>query len=261
LVLSPHQDDETIGCGLLIAEKTSRGIAVAVAVATDGRHGWYTPIRRPASDDIAEVRHLEWHHALDCLAVAREDRFEFGFSDGTLSENESELAARIADLFRVVRPSQVFVTRSADPHPDHRALARAAGLAVTQVYDSDPKVPDTGAEEGSVLDCIGARPEFFNYRVYPGAGLWSEGRPPEASSVGRVLQLVRAVLGLSRQRALLFRAPRSRMVKASAIRTYVSQSKLLSGELRYVWDTDVELYWPSETGHSPGKLDSNERSA
>ena len=42
LVLSPHQDDETIGCGLLMAEKSRRGIPVAVVVATDGRAGWYS---------------------------------------------------------------------------------------------------------------------------------------------------------------------------------------------------------------------------
>ena len=68
-MLSPHQDDETIGCGLLMAEKASRGTPVTVAVATDGRGGWYSPTARPTPADIAEIRHREWHRALDVLAV------------------------------------------------------------------------------------------------------------------------------------------------------------------------------------------------
>ena len=39
--------------------------------------------------------------------------------------------------------------------------------------------------------------------------------------------------------------------KVAAIGAYDSQSRLLLGELRYVWDTSVELYWPmddAETG-------------
>ena len=141
LVLSPHQDDETIGCGLLMAEKANRGIPIAVAVATDGRAGWFSPMPRPGPNDIAEIRHREWHRALDALGVPRADRFELGFPDGELSDHEDELTERIGDLFRSVRPSQVFVTSSGDPHPDHRTLARAAGRAASQIYDSDPGAP------------------------------------------------------------------------------------------------------------------------
>ena len=86
-MLSPHPDDETIGCGLLMAEKANRGIPVAVAVATDGRGGWYSPMPRPAPRDIAEIRHREWHRALDVLGVPQADRFELGLLDGELSDS------------------------------------------------------------------------------------------------------------------------------------------------------------------------------
>ena len=121
LVLSPHQDDETIGCGLLIAEKASRGIPIAVAVATDGRAGWFSATTRPDPDDITEIRHREWHQALDTLGVPPADRFELEFRDGELSDHEDELTEKLGDLFRNVRPSQVFVTRlrrSAPRSPD-----------------------------------------------------------------------------------------------------------------------------------------------
>lgn len=241
-MLSPHQDDETIGCGLLMAEKANRGIPVAVAVATDGSEGWYAPTPRPAPHRIAEIRRREWHCALDLLAVPRADRFEFGFPDGQLTEHESELADRIGDLVRRVRPSQVFVTRSGDPHPDHRTLARAAGHAVAQIYNS----------------CPGPRPQIYAYRVYPGEGLWPDGRPSSVTVGAAVAQFLRSVLGLAGRRALVLRAPGPRATKVAAIDTYDSQRRLLDGELRYVWGTNIELYWAidgqaAEEFRGPGK--------
>ncbi len=230
-MLSPHPDDETIGCGLLIAEKANRGIPVAVAVATDGRGGWFSPMTRPAPRDIAEVRHREWHRALDVLAVPQANRVELGIADGELTNYEDEVADRIGDLFRSVRPSQVFVTSSGDPHPDHRTLARAAAHAAAQTYGSGPGV---------------RRPQFFTYRVYPGEGLWPEGRPSRITVSTAGAQFCRSVVGLARRRPLLFRAPGSEPKKAAAIDAYDSQSRLLGGELSYVWGTAVELYWPMD---------------
>jgi LmbE family N-acetylglucosaminyl deacetylase len=242
LVLSPHQDDETIGCGLLMAEKAKRGIPVAVAVATDGRAGWFSATTRPDPDDIAEIRHREWHQALDALGVALADRFELAFPDGELSDHEDELTEKIGDLFRSVRPSQVFVTTSGDPHPDHRTLARAAGRAANQIDDSD----SGGPSADSRLHSLGSRPQVFTYRVYPGEGLWPDGRPSRVTVGGIVALFARSILRLTTRRPLLFRAPAVAATKATAIDAYDSQSRLLAGELRYVWDGAVELYWPME---------------
>ena len=226
-----------------MAEKASRGIPVAVVVATDGSAGWHSRGPRPGPNDIVEIRHREWHRALDALGVARANRFELEYPDGELGDHEVELTERLGDLFRRVRPSQVFAPRPNDPHSDHRTLARAVGRAASQVYDSDPGAPTTSAD-GSSLQRRGTRPQIFTYRVYPGEGLWPHGRPPRMT-VGTVLSLlVRSVSGLIRQRPLLFRAPGLAATKAAAIAAYDSQSRLLAGELRYVWGKGVELYWP-----------------
>jgi LmbE family N-acetylglucosaminyl deacetylase len=259
LVLSPHQDDETIGCGLLMTEKANRGIPVAVAVATDGRAGWYSPTPRPSPNDIAEVRHREWHRALDALGVPRTERFELNFPDGGLSEHEDELTDRLGDLFRSVRPSQVFVTRSGDPHPDHRTLARAVGRAVHRMHDPDPGVAQAEAAAGSNPPARGSRPEVFTYRVYPGEGVWPGGRPARVTAGATVARFARSLLGLTHRRALLVRAPGSAATKAAAIHAYESQSALLGGELRYVWDAGVELYWPMDEAGSAERRGPTER--
>lgn len=245
LVLSPHQDDETIGCGLLIAEKTSRGIPVAVAVATDGGQGWYSAGPRPAPCDIAEIRHHEWHQALDRLGVNRVDRFELRFPDGELERHAGELADSLVDLLRRVRPSQVFVTRPGDPHPDHQTLAQAVGRAIGQMYGPDLREPERAVQaDDTDPHPLRMRPQVLSYRVYPGEGLWPNGRPPSSSVGTVVMQLVRSGIGISGRRALLFRAPGSVATKMAAIEAYDSQRRLLGGELRSVWAKPVELYWP-----------------
>ena len=96
----------------------------------------------------------------------------------------------------------------------------------------------------SGLGFVGPRPDGFAYRGYPTEAFWSNGRPAEVSAGTAVAQFIHSVLGLNARRPRLFRDPELRLMKTSAIKAYDSQSKLLSGELRYVWGVGLELYWP-----------------
>ena len=184
--------------------------------------------------------------------MPKEGRFEFGFADGTLSDHEGEVAGRIGDLLRSLSPSQVFVTKPHDPHPDHQTLARATRRAVIDVYGSRPRPgPDGGREAIPGDHPNGSPPEVYTYRVYPGEGLWPDGHPSRATLVMTLLQLARSVFGLIGRRPLILRAARSRSDKTAAIEAYESQRKLLDGELRYVWRTGVELYRPMNMRSDP----------
>jgi LmbE family N-acetylglucosaminyl deacetylase len=259
-VVSPHQDDETIGCGLLMAEKAKRGFPVAVAVATDGHAGWYSARPRPAAHEIAGIRHREWHRALDILGVAQVDRLELNFPDGALSDHEDELTDKLGHLLRSLRPSQVFVTKPGDPHPDHRTLARAVGRSVDQMYGPGSGAPSGGIAPSASLRPVEARPQVFSYRVYPGEGLWPDGRPARITLGSTAPRLVRSIIGLTNRRPLLFRAPEAAATKVAAIDAYDSQMRLLGGELRYVWGTDVELYWPMDDEGSGQRQGGSDRS-
>ena len=182
LVLSPHPDDETIGCGLLLAQMAQEGHSTAVALATDGREGWYSVTPRPTSDRIVEVRRGEWHRALDALNVPKDRRFELGLADGTLRDHEDEVAEWISKLLLSLSPSQIFVTRPFDPHPDHRALFRAACRSAIDAYGSLSDL-DSSRDEKSAVHRNGPPPEIYCYRVYPGAGLWPDGRPSKVTVV------------------------------------------------------------------------------
>ena len=244
LIVSPHQDDETIGCGLVMAEKVNRGIPVAVVVATDGNAGWHSLAPRPSPSDIVNIRHNEWHRALDALGVLQDNRFEFEFPDGELDDHETELTERLCELFRRVRPSLIFSPRVGDPHIDHRTLARAVGRAVRQVYGSGHGGFSKPTTDRSNPNGIGIPPQVFTYRVYPGEGVWPHGRPSRVGVRALASLLFGSISTLMRQRPLVFRAPRCAATKAAAIDAYDSQRRLLGGELRYVWGKDVELFWP-----------------
>ena len=66
-----------------------------------------------------------------------------------------------------------------------------------------------------------------------------------------LLQLARSVFGLIGRRPLILRAAMSRSDKRAAIEAHESQRTLLDGELRYVWRSSVELYWPMNVRSDP----------
>jgi LmbE family N-acetylglucosaminyl deacetylase len=240
LVLAPHPDDETIGCGLLLAKMAQNGRGTSVILATDGDRGWFSSMPRPEPDAIVQIRHREWHRALDVLAVPKESRFTLGFPDGTLRDHEEEAAQRIGDLLRNLSPTKVFVTKPLDAHPDHQALARATRRAVHDVYGS------SAAPNGR------PSPAVYHYRVYPGEGIWPGDRPEEPTLAMTLRQLARSTIGLIRRRPLALRVSGVTSAKAVAIEAYESQRRLLDGELRYVWRTGVELYWKMDLSDPSG---------
>lgn len=118
-VIVPHADDETLGCGGLIAAASARGVEVTVTILTDGAAS------HPESRDWPPARLARQRQREAAAAVARLGNASLVFAgapDGRLSEHpDAGAAIRRADLF-------VTCWRD-DPHPDHRAawfIARAA---------------------------------------------------------------------------------------------------------------------------------------
>lgn len=127
MVLAPHPDDETFGCGATIARARADGQPVTVVVATDGRHSTSSRVIAPA--ELADLRTAELRAACRTLGVADGDLLRLGFEDGTLATQLPGLAGRLAELFADRRPDLVLLPCAQDLHPDHRALHRAALLA------------------------------------------------------------------------------------------------------------------------------------
>lgn len=127
LVLAPHPDDETLGCGVSIMRRIDAGVAVAVVVASGGGN-W--PPARPKEENI-RVRREEAARATEVLGLPRERLTLLGLPDGELSLHTEEMADAISHSLRAAEFQDVLCTSPADPHPDHAALGRAAIAAVS----------------------------------------------------------------------------------------------------------------------------------
>ena len=125
LVLVAHPDDETLGCGGLLATAAAAGTRVHVLIASDGEASHPdSPTHSPAR--LAELRRTEARDALRTLAPHAEATF-LGLPDGQLSEHEAVLAAAVRA--RLDGPCLLVSTWVGDGHPDHAACARAASAA------------------------------------------------------------------------------------------------------------------------------------
>jgi LmbE family N-acetylglucosaminyl deacetylase len=127
IVFAPHPDDETLGCGALIARKCAAGTSVRVFVASDGASP-HVPTR--PGIDLARTRADEVAEACRILGVARGDLVQLGLPDGEIADHRGELEQRIAEEIDEFRPDDVLVTSGLDWHPDHQAMQRAVRDAV-----------------------------------------------------------------------------------------------------------------------------------
>ena len=123
-IVSPHPDDETLGCGGLIALKRSQDVPVQIVFLTDGTAA-------PAPDaamtyvELAALRRREAVSAARILSVEDSDVHFLEGPDGTLgmlsATDRAALIERLRGLLKTGRPGEVFVTHRRDCHPDHEA--------------------------------------------------------------------------------------------------------------------------------------------
>ena len=136
LILAPHADDESLGCGGLIAEACAQGWPPVVAILTDGvgSHPNYPPAR------LRALREQEAAVATGLLGLPR-DRLHFlGLPDTAAPLAGPGFERAVAELARLRRRHGCGVVLAPwrhDPHCDHEAaaamaaaMARAEGVRV-----------------------------------------------------------------------------------------------------------------------------------
>jgi LmbE family N-acetylglucosaminyl deacetylase len=120
MVIAPHPDDETLGCGGTIALATGSGCRVDVVFASDGEDVRDTGLRRA---EIAEHRRREAERACRILG-AEAPRF-LGLPDGSFAGSLDRLSAAFQGVLAAVEPEVVLIPWLLDGHDDHQAVNRA----------------------------------------------------------------------------------------------------------------------------------------
>jgi N-acetylglucosamine malate deacetylase 1 len=118
LVIAPHPDDETFGCGGTMRMLAESGIAVDVAFMTRGELGLEAGATGARQQEVARQRTQEAKAACEVLG-ARELFFLDG-ADTCLAE-QPHLAQSLAGLFANEAYQRVFCPWAHDAHPDHIA--------------------------------------------------------------------------------------------------------------------------------------------
>lgn len=120
LVLAPHPDDETFGCGGTLRLLASAGAAIDVAYLTRGELGSEAPEATTAERraQLAAHRTEEARNACRILGV-RDVHFLTG-RDGHVAEQPG-LAREIGGLLAPGQYHRVFCPWPQDAHPDHQA--------------------------------------------------------------------------------------------------------------------------------------------
>lgn len=134
VVLAPHPDDETFGCGALLARLARAGVPVGVIALTDGDASHPGSQRFPPRA-LARLRRGELRRALNRLGLMGAPLRHIGWRDGRVREQGD--ARRLRRTLRALNAGCVLATSPRDHHADHkacRALAEDAcrGIALLE---------------------------------------------------------------------------------------------------------------------------------
>jgi LmbE family N-acetylglucosaminyl deacetylase len=129
LVLAPHPDDESLGCGGLLAACAEVGRPATVVVVSDGTGSHPNSRAWPASR-LAALRQAETSAAVAALGLDPAQALHFlGLPDRAVPSAD---AAAVAAILAVApaAPLTVFAPWRHDPHGDHTACFALAEAAV-----------------------------------------------------------------------------------------------------------------------------------
>lgn len=120
LVLAPHPDDETLGCGGTLLKHISRGNEVFWLIGTELAKGLC-----PENDEKAHKRDDEIQRVSKAYGFT--DTFRLGIQTTHVDRvPASELVQGMERVFSEVRPNVLYLPFDGDAHSDHRLLSKAA---------------------------------------------------------------------------------------------------------------------------------------
>lgn len=119
VVIAPHPDDETLGCGALVFDAVAAGVATSVICVTDGSRSHPGSASHPPAR-LAGLRRREMEAATSTLGATLH---WLGHPDCAVDET-----ADIGPL--IPQGALVLASWEGDPHCDHESVARMAKAAL-----------------------------------------------------------------------------------------------------------------------------------
>lgn len=132
MVLAPHEDDETLGCGGTIARLRRLGASVTIVFMTNGSRSHDGLIDRA---ELVRQREAEAIAACGVLGVAKERVHFLGIENGELEQPAQREAATRAlmKLLAADPPRRLLVPYHREPPPDHFVTTEIAWSAIREL--------------------------------------------------------------------------------------------------------------------------------
>ena len=121
LVVAPHPDDETLGCGGTLLRRKAEGGTIGWLLMTELNKNWgWTDLQiSKRENEIDQVREF--------LGISKENLYQLGFPTTRLDTiPRADLVASISDVFKSFEPEELFLPHPGDIHSDHRITFEAA---------------------------------------------------------------------------------------------------------------------------------------
>jgi LmbE family N-acetylglucosaminyl deacetylase len=127
LILAPHADDESLGCGGLITACCERGQQPVVAILTDGAASHPGSTQYPP-ERLRQLRAAEARQAVATLGLDSENLVFLNYPDTRLPSSLA-VSEQVATLARDRGCTVILAPWLYDPHCDHEAAAIMARAA------------------------------------------------------------------------------------------------------------------------------------
>jgi LmbE family N-acetylglucosaminyl deacetylase len=116
LIIAPHPDDESLGCGGSIIKHIRAKSRVKVVFLTNGDKGDF---KGKFGKEYVEIRKSSAQKAMSILGV---EDFEFwGYGDRELSAATGEAEEKLLYTIRAFSPSVLYAPSPLEAHPDHKS--------------------------------------------------------------------------------------------------------------------------------------------
>jgi LmbE family N-acetylglucosaminyl deacetylase len=149
MVIAPHPDDESIGCGGTICLHLERGDDVGVVFLTSGERG----IPEAGVEHARAIREAE---AVEALCILGVEKMHFlHLPDLSVASDLDEGARRLAVRLAAAQPDIVYLPHPDEAHPDHAAALPLVRRAFRQIVDGRPAVELRGYEVWTPLAAHG----------------------------------------------------------------------------------------------------------
>jgi LmbE family N-acetylglucosaminyl deacetylase len=136
VVLAPHPDDESLGCGGLLALLRQGGQPVWCVLVSDGTMS-HPNSRKFSAPARQKLREQELRAALTELGVPAQALLSLNLPDGAVPAPEAPTGTaavqQLVEFLDHTQPATVLVPWRRDPHPDHRATYQLAQAALAQL--------------------------------------------------------------------------------------------------------------------------------